>query len=502
MEIQRERMRQTTTAPSWWHKATLLFGLALLPACAPRSVGAKDRPLEVIVSSYIDTIDPRVVVEVSGMRASRLAHAGLLCLDPKTLAPNPCAAESYRWLDERRLRVQLRSGVRFHSGKLLDVHDVVETFASYKRPDSRRSSMFEPLARVDAEGDSAIVFTLVRPYATLLTDLDAPILRADQARQAVGTGEWLDGLGPYRVAKFAPHLVEFEPAETGIGPRARHSVVVRTVTDENARALRLLSGRADISIDQVSPALLPGFERQRDLSVVSVASTNVVYLLVNHDRPALKRQGVRKAISFAIDRDRISKTFLENRARPAAGLLPFVPQEAQRFDARASRSLLRDEPHLTLSLLTSNDRGRVTIARFLAQLLADVGVTIEIVALEFGTLLSRLNGGQYDLALLQLPDVSEPNVLGHFLHSEFVPPRGANRGHVADAALDKMIDEGRGELDLELRRALYKRLDAHIRETLPVIPLWHEDHVAVVSARASGFVPAPDGRWSLLATLP
>ena len=476
--------------------------MLLLPACAARSPDAGDRPLEVIVSSYIDTIDPRVVVEVSGLRASRLVHAGLLCLDPKTLVPNPCAASNYRWLDDRHLRVELRPGVRFHSGKLLDVYDVVATFTAYKEPNSRRASMFEPLAGVQADGPAAVVFALNRPYASLLTDLDAPILRADEARSAPGSGASLDGLGPYRVTRFTPHQVDLEPQTTGIAPRPNHKVVVRAVTDENARALRLLSGRADIAVDQVSPALLPGLERQRDLTVVSAPSTNVVYLLVNHSRSALQRLSVRQAISLAIDRDRITKTFLEHRARPAAGLLPFVVQDAQRHDPAMARALLKDDPRLTLSLLTSNDRSRVTMARYLAQVLSEVGVTVEIVSLEFGTLIGRLNGGQYDLALLQLPDVSEPNVLGHFLHSAFVPPRGANRGHVADVALDKMIDEGRGELDPSKRSALVARLDAHIRATLPVIPLWHEDHVAVVSPRVKGFVPAPDGRWSLLAGLP
>ncbi len=481
--------------------AFLSLGL-VSSACAPKGAGGPDRPLEVIVSTYIDTIDPRVVIEVSSMRASRLVHAGLLCLDPETLAPNPCAAKSFAWQDDRHLRVELREGVRFHSGKLLDVADVVATFAAYKRPESRRSSMFEPLERVDADGQAAVVFTLNRAYATLLTDLDAPILRADEARSMPTTGASLDGLGPYRVTAFAPYELALEPSDTGIAMKPKHKLLVRTVTDENARALRFLSGRADVAVDQLSPALLPGIERQQGLSVVSVKSTNVLYLAVNHAHPALRELRVRQAISLAIDREGITKTLLEGRARPAAGLLPFVTQAAQMFSPSESKTRLKGTPSLTLSLLTSNDRSRVTMARYLAQLLSEVGVTVEIVALEFGTLLSRLNGGQFDLALLQLPDVSEPNVLGHFLHSAFVPPKGANRGHVADAQLDKMIDEGRGELDPQKRAALYQRLDAHVRTSLPVIPLWHEDHVAVVSPRAKGFLPAPDGRWSLLAALP
>ena len=36
---------------------------------------------------------------------------------------------------------------------------------------------------------------------------------------------------------------------------------------------------------------------------------------------------------------------------------------------------------------------------------------------------------------------------------------------------------------------------------LPVVPLWHEDQVAVISERARGFLPSAEGRWLSLATL-
>jgi hypothetical protein len=39
-------------------------------------------------------------------------------------------------------------------------------------------------------------------------------------------------------------------------------------------------------------------------------------------------------------------------------------------------------------------------------------------------------------------------------------------------------------------------------EEVPVVPLWHEDQVAVVSARARGFVQSTEGRWLGLASLP
>jgi hypothetical protein len=37
---------------------------------------------------------------------------------------------------------------------------------------------------------------------------------------------------------------------------------------------------------------------------------------------------------------------------------------------------------------------------------------------------------------------------------------------------------------------------------MPVVPLWHEDQVAVISKRAQGFHLSAEGRWLALAALP
>ncbi len=69
-----------------------------------------------------------------------------------------------------------------------------------------------------------------------------------------------------------------------------------------------------------------------------------------------------------------------------------------------------------MTLLTSTDRLRGDVARFIAQEFEDVGLVAEVVPLELGTLIARLNAGEFDLACLTIPEMSEPNVLRHFLH--------------------------------------------------------------------------------------
>jgi len=463
------------------------------------------------VGNDAETLDPRYAVDSVGLRATRLVHAGLVRLDPDTLAPVPYAAKGWRWRDPLTLEVTLRDDVRFHSGAPLRADDVVATLRAFASPavGSRHASVIEAIAEARAEGDHVVVVRLARPHATLLTDLELPVLRADQAASPPAPDGSLDGLGPYAVARAARGDVLLAPADGGALPRPRHAVELRTVHDENARALRLEAGRADVAENIVSPTLLPALAGQPGLAVASRPGANLSYVVVHEGHGPLGDARVRSALSLAVDRATIARTLFDGRAQPASGLIapahwahadaPPLP-----FDPGAARALLAaaGAPHPRLTLLTSTERLRGDVARFVAQELADVGVDVEVIPLELGTMIARLNGGDFDLALLQLPEMSEPNVLRRFLHSASIPPSGANRGRVHDPVLDALLDEGDRDAAPDARRALYARLEARQREAMHWIPLWYEDQVVVTSQRARAFVPSAEGRWLSLAALP
>src|SRR5580692_982303 len=176
---------------------TLLAALlaALLGACGradedrPRPP-ASDRPIEVLVSNDPETLDPRYATDAVGLRATRLVHAGLVRLDPDTLAPLPYLARGWRWLDPLTLEVELRDDVRFHSGAPLRPADVVATLRAFASPKvaSRHAHLVAAIADVHETGPHTVVVRLGQPYATLLTDLELPILRADQAESPPDPG--------------------------------------------------------------------------------------------------------------------------------------------------------------------------------------------------------------------------------------------------------------------------------------------------------------------------
>jgi peptide/nickel transport system substrate-binding protein len=464
-----------------------------------------------LVANDPETLDPRYAVDTVGLRTTRLVHAGLVRLDADTLEPLPYLARGWRWLDPLTLEIELREDVRFHSGAPFRARDVVETLRAFASPSvaSRHASVVDAIAETREEGEHRVVVRLARPHATLLTDLELPILRADEAASPPAPAGSLDGLGPFSVARAKRGEVLLVPADGGALPRPAHAVMLRTVHDENARALRLEAARADISLNLVSPSLLPALVARPELAVMSRPGANLTYVVMDEEHGPLGDPRVRRALSLGIDRLTLCATLLDGRAHVAAGLVPpanwaHAEGSPLAFDPGAARALLAvaGVSHAHFTLLTSTERLRGDIARVVMQELGDIGVEFDVVPLELGTMIARLNGGDFDLAILQLPEITEPNVLRRFLHGASLPPAGANRGRVHDDALDALLDEGDRVASPDARRAVYARLEAREREQMHWLPLWYEDQVVVTSQRARAFLPSAEGRWLSLAAIP
>jgi peptide/nickel transport system substrate-binding protein len=285
-------------------------------------------------------------------------------------------------------------------------------------------------------------------------------------------------------------------------------VVVRTVHDENARVQRLLAGRSDVAPNSVSPTLLPAIDGRDGLRVVSRQGANVTYLLFQNDRAPFDRVEVRRAIATAIDRRLIATTLLAGRAVPAASLLPPWHWAAEPdlrgepFDPERARRALAGLSGATL--LTSTDRSRATLARAVGQMLGDAGLPTTVVPIELGVMLARLDAGDFDMALLQLPELTEPNVLSWFFNPRGIPGEGGagkNRARYRNPVAAELFDEASRVVDRARRQADYRALMRQMAVDVPVVPLFHEDQVAVVSQRASGFSLSAEGRWMALAGL-
>jgi peptide/nickel transport system substrate-binding protein len=225
---------------------------------------------------------------------------------------------------------------------------------------------------------------------------------------------------------------------------------------------------------------------------------------------------VRRAIAYAIDRESLVKAKLGGHAQLARSFVPiahwafdatlplyaFDPNEARELLDAAGYAADSNGVRMHVTLRCGNDRFRQSIARAISAMLRDVGIDADLRVTEPATLISDLDRGLFDLTMLQIPEVIEPHVLSWFFASDKIPGEGregANRWRFSSAELDTAFEHGRSTVVRSERIAVYRRVQRILSEQLPVIPLWHEDVMAVHSKRAASFRVPRDGRFATLA---
>jgi peptide/nickel transport system substrate-binding protein len=475
----------------------------------------------VVLPRDAQELDPRFVSDVTGHRLSRLIFASLLRIDPMTLEAVPDLAESVEVVSDTEYRVTLRAGLHFSDGSVLDADDVVATYRSVVDPalHARYAPTYARIADIVAVDATHVMFRLDGPHASFLTDLELPILRAEDAHRRIALSAQPPpiGAGPYLLAKRQPGMIELVPnprwyAGTPHVPDVRMLVV----RDDNTRALRLLAGAADFGLNAVPPGLVPLFTRKAGFSVETARGIGTTYLGIHTQAAQLRDVRVRRAIAYAIDRALLIRAKFAGRAEPALSFIPpghwaydpatprydFDPDRARALLDQAGLPAKADAPRLSLRLRCGSDRFRVSMARAIAAMLADVGISVSVEPTEMASLLADLDRGRFELTLLQLPEVIEPHVLSWFFASDRVPgpgSEGANRWRIQDPALDAAFELGRRSLDRAQRRAAYATVQRILAEQLPVVPLWHEAVVGIRALRAERVVVPRDGRFSTLA---
>jgi peptide/nickel transport system substrate-binding protein len=457
-----------------------------------------------------DEIDPRFLLDAYGLKVSRLLYASLVTLDPETARPVPDLAENITQIGPTTVRVVLRPQLAFADGSPLQAADVAETFLALKDPGlgSRYRSSYDRVVRVAALDARTVEFTLDAPHAPFITDLEMPIFKRTEARKR---GPLPTGSGPYVLLQRTPTeltLVRNRHWHRPFAGADRLRFVV--VHDENTRALRMLAGAGDLVQNVLSPLLVPLFDTPA-FSIRRARGVSTSYVGVNLEAPHMRDLRVRQAIAHAIDRATLLREKLGGRGTPATSFVPVghwahasdTPTYA--FDPARARALLRESGvalPLQLTLRTSSDRFAVSMARALTAMLAEVGIELTLRPSETATLLADLARGRFELTLMQLPELFEPHVLNWFFASERIPNpptrEGGNRFRFRSPALDAMLEAGRRETELAKRAEIYRGAQHLLARELPVIPLWHEDVVAVVSARLAGYNAPRDGRYASL----
>ncbi len=272
------------------------------------------------------------------------------------------------------------------------------------------------------------------------------------------------------------------------------------INDSNAALNSFKAGEADVigvTGDQVK--LLKG----ENYPVQTYDDGACFYLEYNMTDKFLKNANLRKALTYAVDKQSFVDNIVKNSSKAATSFTPpavsegkftqsagqLVPvldvEKAKEFYQKALQELGVDKVELTMIC----DDGDVAIknAAFVQeQLKKNLGVTINVESMPFKSRLERMSNKDFSLVFAGWgPDYNDPMT---FLDM-FQTGNGNNHTSYSNADYDATLDKVRKELDPAKRTEYLLTLEKTLMTDLPIGPIYWRSRDYVLSGKiASGVV--------------
>jgi peptide/nickel transport system substrate-binding protein len=472
--------------------------------------------------------------------------------------------------DGRQYTLHLRHGLRFSDGEPFDADDVIFSFQVYldEKIDSSQRDLLvvggKPIVVVKLD-KYTVRFALAQPYAAAERLFDGVAIlprhlleasyRAGTFSQAwslsMATNQFA-GLGPFRLKQYVPgqHVVlernpyYWKADRAGNQLPYLNEVMFLFVSSEDAQVIRFQSGETDI-LSRFSAENFAVLQKQQSAKGYHLDDLgpgleyNFLFFNLNDLAPKglpeiAKKQAwfedlrFRQAVSAAIDREGIVRLVYNGRATAIwdqvtpgnkLWLDQKVAHQAQSSDR--ARQLLQSagfswnngalvDPRgnpVEFSILTSSSNAqRTKIATIIQDDLNQLGMTVQVVPLEFHAMVDRLqNSYNYEAAVMGLVSgdadpTSEMNVWLSNGETHLWHPNQEKPATPWESEMDGLMQKQLVTLDYAKRKHLYDRVQDIVAEELPVICLVSPNILVGAANRVGNFRPAilvPYALWNV-----
>ena len=527
----------------WAYGLVTIFGLALAgcsttggsssTATSSSSGGeAKDQTFKVVVQQEMPSADLSLATDTISFSALNNVYEGLYRLDKDT-NPEPAGAAEKATVSDDGLTytIKLREDAKWSNGDAVTAADYVYGWQRTVNPKtaSEYAYLFSPVKNADditagktavdqlgikAVSDYELEITLTKatPYFDYLLAFPSFFPQNQKVIEENGSNyaQTSDNAvynGPFTLTDFDGPGTDTEWSYTKNDTywdkdNVKLSKIDVSVVKESSTSLNLFQdGKAD-------DVILSGELAQQmanDKSFVSQPEATTSYLEMNQrdaDSP-FKNENLRKAISYAIDRDALVNSILGDGSIVSTGLVPsnltFSPSDKEDFTKAAGTELSYSKKQakeywgkakkelgitsLSFDILSSDTDSSKKITEYLQSAIQEAldGVTVTLSPVPFSVRLDRSNSGDFDVVMggwgadyadassfLDLFVSGNSYNRGQWSNSDYdAAIKAASTTDVSDAdkRWDDMVDAEKILMDTQGVIPLYQKAEAHLRNT-------------------------------------
>ncbi len=465
------------------------------------------------------TLDPHLTGDVSSAVIIVEVFGGLVTIeaqnprdlrDPQLKIVGDMAEDWAISPDGTTYTFRLRENGKFQDGRLVTAEDFKWSLERAADPATQSSivdvflgdivGVPEKLAgeRNDVPGvrvidQRTLAITADAPKAYFLAKLTYPTAFVlDKNNVEIGSS-WMfepNGTGPFRLAEYLPgEILRLE--------RNEHYQLGPPKLDEVKFVLSggdplLMYENDEIHVTGVGLLNLeairdPGNPLQSELHRAP-PSFGISYVGMNVNEAPFDDTKVRQALNYAVDKQTISESLLQNLTAPANSILPpsfpgYNPGlKGYQYDPEKAKQLLKeskygenldDFPRVVVTLPGSFGAPVSPSMEAILQMWREnLGIEVEILQTEWAIYLQDLHQRRFQMfgGLAWIADYPDPeNFLDVLFHSE----SSNNHTGYANQEVDRLLESARLELNETKRFNIYHQVEEMILNDAPWVPLWH-----------------------------
>ena len=290
------------------------------------------------------TLDPHLTTDANSAVYAVEIYSGLMTID-RNLAIVGDLAESWEVSpDGRTTTFRIHPDAKFHDSRMVTANDIKWSLERAADPltEAFNASVFlndivgvtqklsgasTAVSGIQVINDSTVTITIDAPKPYFLSKLTYPVSFVLDQQNVESGRDWIfepNGTGPFKLAEYRPgevlRLEKFDGYH--LGP-AMIDGVEFLISGGNSM---LMYENDELHITGIPLSLLDGIldpsSALRSEVVAAPPQFDIDYFGLNTTEPPFDDIKIRQAFNYAIDRQTLASTLLEDLVVPAAGILP------------------------------------------------------------------------------------------------------------------------------------------------------------------------------------
>ena len=467
--------------------------------------------LNLSMSSSPSRLNPILANDSASSEISDWLFSGLFKYDKDgNLAVD--LAKSYYFETPTKLIVKLRDNVLWHDKEKFTSKDVIFTYEKIIDPKVLNSikSNFTQVQNVKALDDYTIEVIYKQPYFKAIETwmvgiLPYHILKDEKDLMTSSFNKNPIGMGSYKLKEFKQgqdiELIAFEDYFEG-KPKIE-KIKYQFLPDPNTSFLYLKQKKLDLgglTPIQVDRQLDDNF--RNNYTIMQKPSFSYTYLGFNLKNEKFKDIRIRKALSYAIDRQELVDILFFGYGKVCNG--PFLPgsfayndevkattQDIQKAKELLNEAGFNEKNPFTFEIITNTGNDiRINAAQILQYQLQKAGIIMNIRVMEWQSFLNTVvHPRKFEAVLLGWSLALMPDAFPLW-HSSSSKLGGFNLVSYNNPEVDKLIEQGVNTINREELGKIYKEIFKTINEDLPYLFLYIPDSISVVNKDIKNVEPA------------